>query len=97
MRMLGGRLGQRICVWVWVIMLRASEVSVERLKSTTTSSESGVVIREPWSRASRLRMPASGNLARISFAHTAKLNPDAPAPWWQMNSGPFFGSVGGVR
>ena len=79
-RIVGGRVGQERWDFVRFIMLRASVARVSMLKSVISSSESGLVIMEPWFRASRLRIPASGSLARMCWAHTAKERPDAPAP-----------------
>ena len=96
-RIVGGRVGQDMCSLVRVIMVRASEARVSMLKSVISSSDSGLVVTEPWARASRLRIPAPGSFCRMCWAQTAKERPDAPAPWWHTNRGPFLGSVGGVR
>ena len=96
-RTVGGREGQDIWVEVRFIMCKASEERVEMLKSRISSLVEGCVIVEPWARASRLRIPASGSLCLMFWAKTAKERPEAPAPWWQMKRGPFLGSEGGVR
>lgn len=98
-RIIGGRDGQDMVDSVRWIMVSASWERVGMEKSMISSSLPfvEVTIEPPWPLASRLRIPASGNLCLTCRAKMAKERPDAPAPWWQMNSGPFLESDGGVR
>jgi hypothetical protein len=54
------------------------------------------MIEEPWPRAERERIPASGRRERMWRAKRAKDRAEEPAPWWQTKRGFLAGFEGGM-
>jgi hypothetical protein len=78
MRINGGISFQLIWFLVFSNTVRKSALNVSRLRSNTSGS--GVMMVDPWPRASRDNIPADGRRFRISDVKTAKDRPEEPAP-----------------